>query len=224
MLRRLSCLFIVLVASTFISSYTYMTDVKPTNTQPSYRIGYSTSYSKGQFNSTQYNSMVPKSYYGNQPYRRFENRGIYTGTYTPASSSYGSYGGSSSYGGSHGQPRRISVHNGQGGTEETPGGNSDNPNWLYQYDETTDTWWCSKDGGLTWQKWDTYLGWGLIGWSWRPNHGDPTEDAIHYHSDPTNPWVTPIGDGVGIMLFLAVMMAIYNTIKDKRRMSQRNSW
>lgn len=220
MLRRITCVLLLLVASVFITSYTYMTD-DYTNDYSYRRIGYTTSYSNGQFNSSQYNSMFPESYNYNQRYIGFGNERVYSGTYNPYSQ--GSYGRNSN-GGSRGQPRRISVYNGEGEEEETPGGNSDNPDWLYQYDETTGTWWCSKDGGLTWWKWDSWLGLGWFAWKWREGRGDPTDNAEHYHNDPNNSWVVPIGDGVGIMLFLATMMAVYIAIKDKRRMSQQNSW
>ena len=141
------------------------------------------------------------------------------GTYYSQPNQY--YGTTYDYGnGSTGRPggvgpKRISVHNCEGGTENTPGGNSDSEDWLYQYDEATGEWWCSKDGGVTWQKWDSLWGWGLIGFGWRPGRGDPSDNATHYHSDPNNPWVTPVGD-VPIPLFITFLGAYYVYQKRKK--------
>lgn len=145
-------------------------------------------------------------------------------TYRTPRIGYSTYRGQEHYGGvgytptsnGSGKPgiRKIRVYDGDGNAEDTPGGNSDNENWLYQQD-ADGTWWCSQDGGSTWKKWDSLWGWGLIGFSWREGRGDPTYNATHYHHDPNNPWVTPIGDPPYICLLLAIGFYIFKQRKRK---------
>lgn len=132
----------------------------------------------------------------------------YRGTYTPTASNSGGAG----------KPgiRKVHVYGNDGSENETPGGNKDGEDWLYQFDGTD--WWCSQDDGQTWKKWDSWWGWGLIGFDWRPGRGDPTEGSTHYHHDPNNPWATPIGDP-DFYLITALLFSyfIYNYMKKRRQ-------
>lgn len=118
-------------------------------------------------------------------------------------------------------PRRIRVYDGDGNEQDTPG-RTDGIDWLYEYDESTDTWWCSQDGGLTWKKWDSLWGWGLLGFDWREGRGDPTESATHFHHDPNDPWLTPIGDNY--IWFMVCIVSIYSLVKSKRNKLKHSAY
>ena len=156
-----------------------------------------TGYSNGfaQVRSSSFSSVTPMSIAF--PYTKDRSQSI-TGSYNPSSSSANSGGGG---------PSRIRVYNGPDDDtgQNTPGGNSDSGAWLYEYDSTTGEWWCSKDGGNSWYKWDSWWGWGLVGFDWRPGRGDPTENATHYHQDKNNPWVVPITDTPWILMALLAL-------------------
>lgn len=135
--------------------------------------------------------------------------GYYGGTYNPGN-------GENSNGRPGGGIRKITVYNGQGETAETPGKNNDNPDWLYKQDNDG-TWWCSQDGGLTWKKWDSLWGWGLIGFAWRENRGDPSENATKWHNDPNDPYLQPIGEPIIPTTLLLLSYIGYKTLKRKRK-------
>jgi hypothetical protein len=148
------------------------------------RIGYTTNYSNGQFNSVHY----------------------YQNTYTSNGSNR-----------RPGQPRRIIVYSGSDDEsgKNTPGGNNDSSDWLYEYDDTTKEWWCSKDGGKSWYKWDSWFGLGWLFHDWRPGRGNPTDNATHYHHDKNNPWVVPIGEPTVPLLTILLLYSV--TILKKKK-------
>lgn len=99
------------------------------------------------------------------------------------------------------EPRRITVYNEYGESRETPGGDNDDPNVEYRYNEKTQTWWYQKNG--IWYQWhykgDIFPfippsdGWynNRVDWF---NGGPNSKDAVPYQA-------VPIGAGTCLILF-----------------------
>lgn len=172
--------FLVLIIL-FFNIIGYSQTTEPIQTR---KIGYTTNYGYGmrtsvnqQYNYSMYNSYTTDKHTSNNVYK-------------PGAT----------------QPRRITVYNGNGETENTPGGNSDSSDWLYMQDEYGN-WYCSKDGGITWYKWQEkdYSGsWGWLSYladlitgsteAWSTTPTVPPENSSHWASDPNDPFLEPIGD------------------------------
>ena len=122
--------------------------------------------------------------------------------------------------------RKITVYDSDGNPRETPGGDNDNPDWLYRYDETTGKWYCSTDGGQTWYEWrekqwgDGWLSYifgslfGGNGETWREYRGNEPGGPP---GDPMDPFMEPIGNELVLLifLFLWVFLKHYNLITFK---------
>lgn len=125
-------------------------------------------------------------------------------------------------------PRRITVYNGNGETEQTPGGNKDSSSWLYMQDNEGN-WYCSKDNGNTWLKWQEKDYSGAFWWieyaidviagnteTWSTSPTTPPENSSHWTSDPDDPFLTPVGEfPIGLLLLLMLGYLFYK-INNKR--------
>ena len=182
------------------------------------RIGYTTNYSNGNFNSSVYQT---HSNFGYTTLHRnnYTTVHTYSGTYHP--------GNTSRPGASH--PRRVTVYNGSGETDQTPGGNSDSSDWLYMQDGDGN-WYCSKDGGITWYKWEEKsYGSGILGWleylgdlfagtteTWSTTPTTPPENSSHWASDPDDPFLTPVGEfPISLLLIMIFGYAYYKKKKNE---------
>ena len=99
--------------------------------------------------------------------------------------------------------RNIKVKNQEGYYDETPGGDNDNPNWLYRKDG--DTWYYSPDNGRIWYKWyDEWwdVGHWFKGW-YRYVWGTPY--GTDYYSVP-----------LGSELTLLYIIGIFITLKTRK--------
>ena len=197
---------------------------------------YSTSmYRQGQTYQTPYNNMsmdinktrpigYTTNYCGgiNKPFTRQQT---YRSVNTMMMHSTGSSFSPARY--STPQPRRITVYNGSGESSNTPGGNSDSSDWLYMQD-SEGNWYCSKDGGITWYKWEEKdYGWNIFAYisdllsgnteAWSTTPTDPPENSSHWAPDPDDPFLTPIGDYLYVMLMFAT---IYILLFKKRKNSE----
>ena len=132
---------------------------------------------------------------------------IYRGTYHPNNTV--SPGAS--------RPRRITVYDGNGNSRETPGGNND-PEGVYQYDESTGIWYYSPDNGVTWYEyrsasgfWERFIGLFGGGWGndWRSVNHEPTENTGKWASDPDDPFLDPVGDFTIELLVLLILGYAY---------------
>jgi hypothetical protein len=192
------------------------------------RIGYTTNYANGQFNSSYYktnsssfNGRLARPSAVGDVYcvRTIGGYGYYNGTYTPTSGTSGRPGG----------PRRITVYNGNGETGQTPGGNSDSSDWLYMQD-SDGNWYCSKDGGNTWFKWEDKnygSGWNfdLVSYLWDLTFGNtqawsttpttPPENSSHWAHDPEDPFLEPIDSPIIPFSILAIGYVIYKKKEEK---------
>ena len=193
-----------------VSSFTYQTEynyqrstfgttsnyIPHNNTQSiEYRrIGYTTNYSNGQFNSAQY----------------------YQDTYTPTSiGSIGKHGQPRRVKGYDDNGNEINT-DGQGNPSD-PSKGMWKDGYEYYYEPSTGYWYRTKDGGETWQKWSSWLDWGGLFWDWRggrPHGGNVT----HYNEQ--NP--VPIGDNY--IWFMVCIVSIYSLIKSKRNKLKHSAY
>lgn len=122
------------------------------------------------------------------------------------------FGYGSGHGNNHGGagPRKVTVYNGNGETAQTPGGAND-PEGVYQYDSSTDTWYYSPDGGSTWYEyrrasglWELFIGLFGGGWGeqWRTVNHQQTENATNWATDPDDPFLDPIGEPYILLAFV----------------------
>lgn len=175
------------------------------------RIGYTTNYSNGNF--------TPSTY---------QNRTMqYQSTYRIGYTTGNTYGSTNTGGSYRPGMRKITVHNGQGGTEEAPG----NLEGWYKYDEVTRTWYYSPDEGAHWYEWREASGWrevlsGLIGVifggsglgnDWRTINNPPGEGSGKWATDPNDPFLEPIGDGTIPLSLLMLAYLSYNRYRKKQR-------
>ena len=156
--------------------------------QTNRRIGYTTNYSNGQFNSTQY----------------------YRSTYTPtASNSGGRPRQPRKVKGYDDNGNEINT-DGQGNPSD-PSKGMWGDGYEYYYESSTGYWYRTKDGGKTWQKWSSWLDWGGLFWDWRggrPHGGNVT----HYNEQ--NP--VPIGDAIVPLLTILLLYIGYDILVKSR--------
>lgn len=170
--------FLVLIIL-FFNIIGYSQTTEPIQTR---KIGYTTNYGYGMRTSVnqKYSSSVYNSQYTMSTHTS-------SNVYIPGAT----------------QPRKITVYNGNGETGQTPGGNSDSSDWLYMQDRDGN-WYCSKDGGLTWYRWEEKEYNSLIAYlidyftgnteAWSTTPTSPPENSSHWASDPNDPFLEPIGD------------------------------
>ena len=213
--------FLILNIILFLS-LTCVSQVYETANGRARNIGYTTNYGYSGFQSTSstLHATMP-NYTGSSRisgmsvrYTNYGNKSnLYSGTYIPGSTS--APGAS--------RPRRITVYNGDGETGQTPGGNKDSSSWLYMQD-ADGNWYCSKDGGNTWFKWEEKnygSGWNfdLVSYLWDLAIGNtetwsttpitPPENSSHWASDPDDPFLDPIGDYPIELLVLLILGYVY---------------
>lgn len=181
------------------------------------KIGYSTNYSNGKFNSGVYKSSMTTLEYQNR---------AFTGTYNPSSSSSG---GSRQSG-----PRKVAGYTGSGEYVDDGKGYGDSDStyfwgWTssgtyYYYDGN---WYLYEDGEwCIWKYGNSYRRWGRTyyenwGWYYSTTNPDyynpfsPSQDPGDYEMKPN---LTPIGDAI-VPLFL--LLILYLAIK-KKNLSREN--
>ena len=170
------------------------------------RIGYTTNYGRGM------NSSVNNQYIYTVSPSMFNHSS--TTTYNPGAAIGAN------------RPRRVTVYNGSGETDNTPGGNNDSSDWLYMQD-ADGNWYCSKDGGVTWYRWEEKnYGWNILAYladlisgnteAWSTTPTTPPENSSHWASDPNDPFLEPIGDfPIGLAIGLFFIYWLYILIKKK---------